>query len=365
MSTVSPSESAALSSTRSPWIVGPRYDTVFFTASLLVPMLLWVGFRVGFMTGVAVYVVFQLAFNMPHNFQTWTLSVLDPKDRRAHGRRYLVAALVCLGVLGVPMVASPGGVYPWVRDALIYWGYYHLVRQHYGFQRIYDKKMGGVSPREARLYRHFIDAVCYLPLLIRFRDPELMTIHVQGTATWIRHPVLPEPAWLAAAGLYGAVVLAALVHHVVMWRRGRAHLAPRALLLLSITVAFALAGLVIEEFLVAVAIVTAYHNLQYLGLTWFHNRNRATDEPPEPNRTIAWLQSGKVWLYLAVTFLYGVVVFSPRAIFQGTRVAELPLAFVVAFHYYVDSRMWRFNLYPERGKWLRLFGPRPAPEPAE
>ena len=37
----------------------------------------------------------------------------------------------------------------WVRDALIYWGYYHLVRQHYGFQRLYERKMGGVSERES------------------------------------------------------------------------------------------------------------------------------------------------------------------------------------------------------------------------
>ena len=59
-------------------------------------MLLWLGFSVGFLTGVAVYVVFQLAFNMPHNFQTWTVSVLDGEDRARNGNRYLVALIVCV-----------------------------------------------------------------------------------------------------------------------------------------------------------------------------------------------------------------------------------------------------------------------------
>jgi hypothetical protein len=347
--------------TAGPWIVGPRYDTLFFTASLLVPLTLWAGFSVGLLTGVAVYVLFQLLFNMPHNFQTWTMSVMDPADRAKHGRRYLVAAVVCLAVLGLPMAFSPDGVYPWVRDALIYWGYYHLVRQHDGFLRIYERKMGGVTPTESLFYKRFVDVVCYLPLLIRFRDPSQMTIYVGDSATWIGHPMLPRAVWLPLAVIYTAFVAAALVHHVKLRLDGRRHLMPRFLLLTSITVAFALAGLVIPDFIVAVAVVTAFHNLQYLGLTWYHNRNRAAERAPDDrNRAIGWLGNGQAWVYIVATVLFGVVVFSPRAIFQSHRVAELPLAFVVAMHYYVDSRLWRFNLYPERGRWLRLSGPRAA-----
>src|SRR5687767_14562131 len=111
------------------WIVSRRYDSIFFTGSLALPFVLWAAFELGWMTGVAVYVTFQLAFNMPHNFQTWTMSVLDGEDRSKNARTYAIGFLACLLVLGVPMVASPDVVYPWVRDALIYWGYYHLVRQ--------------------------------------------------------------------------------------------------------------------------------------------------------------------------------------------------------------------------------------------
>ena len=126
------------------------------------------------------------------------------------------------------------------------------------------------------------------------------------------------------------------------------------MLLASVTAAFALAGFVIDEIIVAIAVVTAYHNLQYLGLTWFHNRNRARDESATPNPVVAWLGSGRVWLWLLASFGYGLLILGPRATLRDVRLAELPLAFVVAMHYYVDSRMWRFPLYPERGKWLAL-----------
>ncbi|MBL8952385.1 MAG: hypothetical protein JNK82_16515 [Myxococcaceae bacterium] len=336
------------------WIVGPRYDTLFFTASLAVPMAMWAAFAHGLMTGVAVYVAFQLLFNLPHNFQTWTMSVLDEDDRAKNGRTYVVAAIVTLLVFGVPMIVSPDGVYPWVRDALIYWGYYHLVRQHYGFQRMYERKLGGVTDRESFWYGRYLDAVSYLPLLIRFRDPDLMTIQAGPARSWIHHPVLPAPAVTAVIALYAAVIAAAVVHHVVAYAKGRRGLLPRALLLASVTICFGLAAVVISDLIVAIAIVTAFHNLQYLGLVLFHNRNRAAQGDTRGNVPIAWLAGGRAALYAAVSLFYGIALFAPRALFQTTKLGELPIAFVVAMHYFVDARVWKFKDYPKRGVWLLL-----------
>jgi hypothetical protein len=347
------------------FIVSPRYDTAFFTASLALPLLLWGAFSFGLLTGVAVYVVFQLAFNLPHNFQTWTMSILDEEDRRRHGRRYAVAFVVCALLFAVPMALSPDGVYLWLRDALIYWGYYHLVRQHYGFQRLYEKKMGGVSALESKLYARFLDAVSYLPLLVRFRDPELMTIHAGKMAAHIWHPVLPRPAWIAVAALYAAVVAAALVHHLVALARGRTGLLPRAVHFATVTLAFALAGLVIRDLIVAIAVVTAFHNLQYIGLVWFHNANRAADGATDGNPGVRWIATRHLGRYVTVSMLYGVVILMPRALLPGVRFAELPITLVVAMHYYVDARIWRFKDYPKLARWLRLTSPSPAQtEPA-
>lgn len=336
------------------WIVSARYDTAFFTASLVVPFSLWAAFSANLMTGVAVYVTFQLLFNMPHNFQTWTLTVLDQEDRAKNWRVYVTAAVTVVLVLGVPMVVSPNGLYPWVRDGLIYWGYYHLVRQHYGFQRLYERKMGGVTPSESFWYGRYLDVVSYVPLLLRFRDPELMTFHVGSQAAWVHHPVLPSALVGVLAAVYAGAILGAVVHHVVAFRAGRQHLLPRALLLAAVTTCFMLAGLVINDIIIAIAIVTSFHNLQYLGLLAFHNKNRAALGDVAGNRFIGWIAAHRWWPTVGVSVLYGVLIMLPRVFIRESRLGELPLAFFVAMHYYVDSRVWRFKDYPKRGAWLQL-----------
>jgi hypothetical protein len=348
---------------RTPWIVSRGYDLVFFSGSVAVPLVLWWAFSNGIMTGIAVYVAFQLLFNMPHNVQTWTMSVFDGADRGKNGRRYAVTFAVIASLFGGTMVLSPTGLYPWLRDALVYWGYYHLVRQHYGFQRLYERRMSVLgsppTPRESKLYARFLDVVSYAPLLVRFRDPELMTIHVSERAIAIRHPVLPELAWKAVLAVYVACIVAALVHHAVAAARGRKHMAARGLLLASVTIAFGLAGLAIDDIIVAIAVVTSFHNIQYLGLTFFHNRTRAEiaereGVPRGTNRPIDWLRAGRLAPYLLMTFGYGLAVFAPRIAFRDVMLAELPITMVVAMHYYVDARIWKFNEYPNLARYLRL-----------
>ncbi len=346
-----------------PWIVSRTYDLSFFSGSVAVPIALWAAFAHGFLTGIGVYAVFQLAFNMPHNVQTWTMSVLDHDDRKTNGRRYLLAFLVLAVFLGGTMLLSPKGVYPWVRDAIVYWGYYHLVRQHYGFQRLYERRMAVLgskaSPLESKLYARYLDLVSYAPLLIRFRDPNLMTIRAAGRSIHIWHPLLPEFAWKAVALVYGASIFAAVVHHVVAAARGRTYLLPRATLLASVTLAFGLAGLVIDDIIVAIAIVTSFHNIQYLGLVLFHNRTRAQISNREAlplgrNLPLDWLRAGRVLPYALMTFVYGLVVFVPRIGLRDVLFAELPITLVVTFHYYVDARIWKFNHYPNLSRYLRL-----------
>lgn len=348
---------------KTPWIVSAPYDLTFFVGSLALPLMMWVAFTNGWMTGLAVYLAFQLLFNMPHNVQTWTMTVLDGEDRGKNGRRYLVAAGVIVGLFGGSMILSPGFLYPLLRDALIYWGYYHLVRQHYGFQRLYERRMAVLgspsSPLESKLYARYLDVVSYAPLLIRFRDPELMTIRVTDRAVHIRHPVLPELAWKLVLGVWLAVVAAAFVHHVVAVLRGRKEMLGRALLLTSVTAAFGLAGMVINDIVVAIAVVTSFHNLQYLGLVLFHNRTRAEIADREgvavgTNRPIDWIRAGRFVPYALMTFGYGLLVFAPRVAFRKAALAELPIITVVAFHYYVDARVWRFADYPNLARYLRL-----------
>jgi hypothetical protein len=186
-----------------------------------------------------------------------------------------------------------------------------------------------------------------------------MTIHAAGTA-WIRHPVLPPIAWHTVAAVYVAVVAAAIVHHVVLAARGRRNLGPRAMHLVAVTLCFALANLLVRDVLVAIAIVTSFHNLQYVGLVWFRNRTRAEIADREAvargrNPAIDWIRSGRRGRYAAVSFAYGALLLAPVALFR-TPLSQLPITWAVAMHYYVDARVWRFADYPLLGRFLRLKG---------
>lgn len=338
---------------KNPWIVDARIDIGTQLLCLLGPLLLWASFASNLLAGAIVYVLFQILLNMPHNFQTWTLSLLDPVDRQKYGAHYLKVAVLFIIILGTTMALSPQGVFPYLNFALLYWGYYHLIRQHFGFLRIYEKKSGGVSSGEARAYEYYLYGVTYLPLLLRFRDPQLMTL--QEINLWVWHPILSSALSFGLFILLGLVISAGVVHHLYLWITRRPFLAPRALHLLCVTLLFTGAGLAVDNFLIAIVIVTAHHNIQYLGLTWLHNRNRAQDEAASPNPAIRWIQGEKKWIYGAVSLLYGIVILLPFALMPQQLLAALPLYFFVAFHYYVDARMWRFQVYPERGRWLRLF----------
>lgn len=348
---------------RTAWIVSAPYDVVFFVASVAVPLVFWWAFSFGWMTGVAVYATFQLLFNMPHNVQTWTMSIFDRADRKKNGRRYLIAFAVIVAVFAGTKQLSPDGAYVWVQTALLYWGYYHLVRQHYGFQRLYERRMAMLGapppPLESKLYARFLDVVSYAPLLVRFRDRELMTVRAAGREIWTWHPPMPDALLYVVIAVYAGAIAAAVIHHVIAFARGRKHLGARALLLASVTLAFGLSGLAIRDLLVASVVVTAYHNLQYLGLTLFHNRTRAELAEREgaalgENVPIDWLRRRRWLPYGLMTFGYGAAVIAPRVMFLTVGAAELPLFIVIAMHYYVDARIWRFGDYPSLARYLKL-----------
>jgi len=343
-----------------PWIVSPRFDGAFFIGSVAVPLALWAGFQFGFWSGVALYVLFQLAFNLPHHMQTWSMSFADRDTRTAQGRRFIAWGATVALALGLPMWLSPDHLYPVVRDGLIYWGYFHLVRQHQGFVKIYERKAGGLGPLETQVWARFVDVVSYAPLLLRFTRPGWMTLSVAGRQSEVWHPWV-SPAWASSLwALYFAVIGVAAVRLWVEARSQKASVVPRALYLLTVTASFGLTVLGVQDFITAVAMVTALHNVQYAGLTWFHNRSRLEEGASGGNGMLRLLAQRRFLAYTALVFGYGVVLLAPRALWPQLKLAELPLSWAVAMHYVVDAGLWRMKRHPERARWLGLSAPKVA-----
>ena len=357
-------------STGSAWIVSPAYDLRWFLGSALVPFGFWglaaltdtIG---GVPTALVCFLGFQLLFNMPHNLQTWVMSYLDVGQRRRYRRELVGGAAVVAAIVGGTALISPRFLYLWVSNAIVYWGYYHLVKQHWGFNRLYAARGPREGHGDAQIDQVTLWVLTLGPLVYRWAFGD-MTIRVGELAITLPHP--PTPAW--AGDLAWMLVLA--FGGCWVWRQHQRAREGRFseggfLLMIAVAVTFWLAVAVCQDLVVAIVIITAWHNIQYLGLTWFHHGNRARrlrEEAPErAPRVAGWAADGRIGWMIALCAAYGIAVFSPFAILpslmglpptEAPPQAEVVLTSVVALHYYVDSLLWHMGSNPELRRDLAL-----------
>jgi hypothetical protein len=355
---------------RSGWIVSPGYDLRWFLGSALIPFGFWalaaatdtVG---GVPTAIVCFLGFQLLFNMPHNLQTWVMSYLDVGQRARYRTELIRGALVVVAVVGGAALISPRGLYFWVSNVVVYWGYYHLVRQHWGFNRLYAARGPREAPQDLEIDQATIWVLTLAPLMYRWAFGE-MTIHVGDLSVALPHP--PTPAWVG----HMAWMLAVAFGASWVWRQHQRVAEGRFnegsfLLMTAVGVSYWLAVAVCSDLVIAIAMITAWHNIQYLGLTWFHHGNRARrlrqEAPERAPRLAGWAADGKIGLMVVLCAAYGIVVFAPFALLpalmglpptEAPPQAEVVLTSVVALHYYVDSLLWRVGSNAELRRDLAL-----------
>jgi len=234
------------------------------------------------------------------------------------------------------IVGSAGWLFDGFLAMAYVWAYYHLVRQHYGFLSLYQRKEGCVpSPRSP-------DA---LALWVGTAYPFLrFTLGDAYRETGLPVP-MPE-AWLpmARCAIDVAALVAAVVIAASMIRRARsdgARLGPRHLFL-AIVIAFSnLAFAVLDNLLVITAVLTIFHNLQYHRIVWQYERGRQR------------IPMGSIAIYAAAGLALGIAWYAPRVL--GVALADTDLwrnvligaCWGVAFHHYVvDARIWRLRRQP-------------------
>jgi hypothetical protein len=125
------------------------------------------------------------------------------------------------------------------------------------------------------------------------------------------------------------------------------------------------------------AFVTYYHNIQYHGIVWFHNRNRYAADDAGERHGLACLVSRSVLTYYAAGvaftlayrysnwFLAGVpapLLPGPNAVSEAAlgplfTVSDLAIAFWWGFalhHYYLDQKIWKLSRDSNLARDLRL-----------
>ncbi|HEY3115942.1 MAG TPA: hypothetical protein VGK54_04300, partial [Chloroflexota bacterium] len=134
------------------------------------------------------------------------------------------------------------------------WAYWHVVRQHYGFLRLYQKKNADRHPIDARLDSSLLYAGLLLPFLVYInRHPETR-VQVGLAETLPAYPPWPGGSrliglfdlsyltalswehWLVAisAATIGTLAIAFLVRQAVRVRRGERVNGPKILFMLAV-----------------------------------------------------------------------------------------------------------------------------------
>ncbi len=351
-------------SSTTPWLVGPRYDLLWFFASMAVPyamalFYLAVGPGPNKVVVLGLYVAFQLLFNLPHNAQTWTLTVMEPAELTAHRARYWGSVVVTVALLGGTMALSPKEAWPLLNSLIIYWGYWHLIKQHFGFVRIYEMRQRVFGNVDKHLSRAVLYVGGLAPLVQRIASGQVQLDPGRGAPMTIAHPPIPQElatAWWTVSG----VLLALYLGRQVMLRARGLPNAPLAVAtIVSALFNFFVALQLLDDLIVGVAIMTVWHNIQYIGLVWFMSQNRARRQGGGAH-LVKWAGQGRVAPYVLVLAVYAVMILAARVALPEPWGA-FPITFVVALHYFHDSFIWKISSNPHLREELGLAAPKPAP----
>jgi hypothetical protein len=257
------------------------------------------------------------------------------------------------------------------------WAYWHVVRQHYGFLVMYQKKNGEPAGKANRI-DYWIFYILMLAPFVSFLLRHPVARDQLGLPMFITP--MERAIILADHVLIAATLALYLVKEYHSFNQGRAFNLPKNLFLLAcvplhLTIflhPYISTHLPIRLFVV---FVTFYHNIQYHGIVWFYNRNRygRGGETYGPAKwisrnfliyyaagllfTIAYRYTNWYFLGLKVPFSGGPNGISETALGLTFTVSDLAFAFWWGFalhHYYLDQKIWKLSKDKRLGQELKL-----------
>jgi len=322
------------------WLVSRRYDLTFFIGGALMTLVFLglyellkrLGMPIHGESVLITYFVYTAIFDHPHIFQTFSRTHLDRTEFRRHRatHTYGLAAFIALGF----GLAAMGLDRQLIVVAAIY-GSWHIVRQHWGFLRIYKALNDDFSPIDDWLDGVLFYAGMAALILYDYTGPGETTV-IYGKLT-ARFPVVPD--WISQLTwwLFIGSAVAFVGRQLWLIKQGRPINGPKLLLL---TAALGTHSLVFfftaTPFLVAEALETSYHNVQYQGFMMHYQRQRFT-----AGIVKRWLKMAMAYgLIVGVIEIFGLVYRSWSWVF-------VPFSMIVLWHYYVDGKIWKIGSSPE------------------
>ena len=381
------------------WLVSRAFDlTWFFGGAALSVLVLALYFVVGAPI-VALWWIWLLAFDGPHIGAAFTRTYLDRDEWRRRPGLLLTSLLTfALGPLFLATSVITGSPDPFLLflGLATFYGYYHVVRQHYGFVALYNTVNQDWKTASVALDKWTLYIGCWAPYAY------FLLTHPNARALLRLTPGAPSPPEAIAGylllGLWLIVIGRFVARHLI--DDGFRLRNPKTPYLAGTVVLYGVIYLAIarfepvygashgpdQDFLLLSIVIVIFHNLQYVGLVWFHNRNRYAGAGAEHG--LASLVNRGPGLFLGACLAFSLGIYATVACatgafpachwFEGAGVGPvtwnqigLCLWWGLAMnHYYLDQKIWRIrddaalsrSLRLARVRIARLRRPWPVPE---
>lgn len=393
------------------WIINQRMDLLWFIGGALAGYgLFFIHAGLGW-DMVGIWFLWVVFLDSPHFFGTVSRTYFD-KEEFKQRKRLLTWSLLWF-LAGPAMILFSWALFeagiaayefPWKAFLIFFglWAYWHVVRQHYGFMRLYQKKNADIDRVDARLDSALLYAGLIVPFAVFIvRHPEVR-VQFGLDATVPAYPALPVDGRMAApfdlsylsglawehwfvalsAAFIGTLAIAFLVRQMTKIRAGEQVNGPKMLFLLAVVplhVYVCFSSAVLSASLLAFsAFVTIFHDIQYHALIWFHHRNRYHKPGVDQKKFgIAPKLSKNLFTYFGCAIFFALifrllgctfdihpgctpfVISSDIALFGGLHADVLLKGFLLGFplhHYFVDQYIWKTSKSKALRKDLKMEG---------
>lgn len=353
------------------WITNRNFDLLFYIGACLTSyVLIYLNVALG-VSALLIAWFWIISVDGPHVFGTLSRTYLDREEWNVRRNILLGSLLWFLPgpiFLGLSLLLhTPIPFFIFLVFAQL-WAYWHVVRQHYGFMSLYQKKNGEPSGR-SNAWDYWI---FYLLMLLPF------------VSFLLRHPGARREIGLASGlsapeqwiviGIHTAIAAALIVYiakEIVRARAGEPWNLPKNLFLAACIplhlVIFLHPYISTRVPIILFAVfVTYYHNIQYHGIVWYYNRNRYASDTDHERFGWASLVSRNFLTYYAAGILFTLAYRYSNWFFAGIpvplgtgpnfisrmelgslfHVSDLAIGFWWGFafnHYYLDQKIWRIS----------------------
>ena len=364
------------------WLVSRRFDLTWFFGGAALSVLVLALYFIAGAPIVALWWIWLLAFDGPHIGASFTRTYLDAEEWRRRPRLLLTSLLTfAVGPIFLTLSVLSGSDDPFLLFLAFatFYGYYHVVRQHYGFVALYNTVNKDWDGASGALDRITLYIGCWVPylyfLLTHPRARELMRLPVSGRTTF------ESMVAVALFVLWAAALVRFIAVHI---RRDGLHLRnPKTPYLVGTALLYGFIYFAIarfepvyrasqgpdQDFLLLSIVIVIFHNVQYVGLVWFHNRNRYQHGD---GHGLAGVVNRAPAAFVAACALFSAAVYFTSACATGVfpacqwftaggvgpvRWNQIGLCVwwgLAMNHYYLDQRIWRLREDESLKRSLRL-----------